>query len=646
MATLLARPYVQVALLAFVCLGIYSNNFVHEYFLDDFHFITGNPSLRSLANIPSFFVDPSTLSILRAHADYRPVLQASYALNFWMGGYDTAWWHATQILLHFVCVVGLYLICKRILRQLPDSAPERHGLAFVPMLAALVYALQPTASGVVNYLTARSSLLTAAFLFMSLVVYMVPREEERYRRTPWIATILFTFALFTKVEAIGCLAVFFLYEVWQTARASEHQRQFFGDLLASLNRRTLHRMWPLLAVTVVYFVIRQVLLAPYETEVARRQQDVTSLDYLLTQFVVWWQYVLNWLAPLNLIADNASYPVYRSLLQKPVMLALAGWLLVGGALLAAWRTRPWLAFLAISALALLSPTSSIAPLAEMLNEHRPYMPLAILSLCWIIPLGAVPARIVPASRQAAAVVALGFALVLVTLASLTWERNRVFSTDRSYLEDLIAKAPSGRTLNNYGLKFMAEGDYATALEHFESALKFAPNWYIVHSNLAIAYRVLGDTTRSREHFDKSVQFDSYTATALQYRAEDHIRSGRFREAASDFERASVKSLEHYRLCKGLATAYAGMGDAERSFEQTSRCIELDNAQVGFDIVAISTPFFAADSLLPAGLRYFELLAQRLPGTWWVHANIGTLAMRMGDTARAAVEIAKAEALKK
>jgi tetratricopeptide (TPR) repeat protein len=338
--------------------------------------------------------------------------------------------------------------------------------------------------------------------------------------------------------------------------------------------------------------------------------------------------------------------VYRSLLDGPVPLAIGAWLAVGAALLAGWKERPWLAFLALSALALLSPTSSVAPLAEMLNEHRPYLPLAVLSLCWMIPLGTLATRGAPGHPLGTAFSALGFGLVLLGLGSLTWQRNRVFATERSYLEDVVAKAPSGRALNNYGLIFMREGNYDRARELFEQALKYTPNWHTVHINLAIVYKHQGDLPRAQKHYDLAVQYDLYSGTALSWRAEYSLEQKRYRDAARDFEAAGPKSLERYRICKGLATAYAGLGDAEKSFEYTRQCLDLDARQVAVDIVAIAKPYFDSDSLARAGLAYFERLDARLPGTWWVHYNIGTLARRLGDTARGDAEYARAEALKK
>jgi tetratricopeptide (TPR) repeat protein len=354
---------------------------------------------------------------------------------------------------------------------------------------------------------------------------------------------------------------------------------------------------------------------------------------------------MKWFAPVNLVADQGNYPVYRSLFAGPVLLAIGGWAAVAAGLVATWRTRPYLLFLALSALALISPTSSIAPLAEMLNEHRPYLPLALFSLCWMIPLGSLAVRAVRDRPPARMLAIAGAVMLLLGLGSMTFQRNLVFATDRSYLEDIIAKAPSGRALNNYGLTFMSEGNYDRALELFQEALEYTPNWHIVHINLGIVYDHFNDPANAEKEFDRAVESDIYTGESLSFRGEFYLGQGRYQEAARDLQASRPKSLQHYRNAKGLATAYAGLGDVEKSLEETRHCLELDPGQTAIDIVTIAKPFFDSSNLTRAGLSYFEQLDQSIPNTWWVHANISTLASRIGDTARADAARARSEELK-
>jgi hypothetical protein len=111
-ALLIAAPFV-----------VYSNNYRHEYQLDDAYTIVTNPSVRSLTLVPRYFVDPATYTSNREQADYRPVLQVTYALNYAMGGYETRWWHFTQILLHALVTLGLFALCRRVLELTGTPSP-------------------------------------------------------------------------------------------------------------------------------------------------------------------------------------------------------------------------------------------------------------------------------------------------------------------------------------------------------------------------------------------------------------------------------------------------------------------------------------------------------------------------------------------
>ena len=44
-----------------------------------------------------------------------------------------------------------------------------------------------------------------------------------------------------------------------------------------------------------------------------------------------------------------------------------------------------------------------------------------------------------------------------------------------------------------------------------------------------------------------------------------------------------------------------------------------------------SPFFDDQARLQPGLDYFEKLEPHYPDAWWVHANIATLATRLGKT---------------
>ena len=89
--------------LVLVCaLLSYHNVLWHSFHYDDEHSILENPHVRSLANVPRFFVDPGAFSGMPEARMYRPLLLATYAANYALGGYAPMGWHAVNLLLHLV----------------------------------------------------------------------------------------------------------------------------------------------------------------------------------------------------------------------------------------------------------------------------------------------------------------------------------------------------------------------------------------------------------------------------------------------------------------------------------------------------------------------------------------------------------------
>ena len=81
--------------LVFVSL-VYSNHFGNAFHFDDSHTIAQNVYIRSLANIPRFFTDTETSSVLPANRTFRPLLFTSLAFDYWLGqSLNPFWFHMT-----------------------------------------------------------------------------------------------------------------------------------------------------------------------------------------------------------------------------------------------------------------------------------------------------------------------------------------------------------------------------------------------------------------------------------------------------------------------------------------------------------------------------------------------------------------------
>ena len=72
----LKKKHIHIIIIAFLSLIVYFNTFFNGFVYDDHFFIVGNPEIRSLKNIPSYFSEPSVGNL------YRPLRTALYPLVF------------------------------------------------------------------------------------------------------------------------------------------------------------------------------------------------------------------------------------------------------------------------------------------------------------------------------------------------------------------------------------------------------------------------------------------------------------------------------------------------------------------------------------------------------------------------------------
>jgi hypothetical protein len=101
----------------------------------------------------------------------------------------------------------------------------------------------------------------------------------------------------------------------------------------------------------------------------------------------------------------------------------------------------------------------------------------------------------------------------------------------------------------------------------------------------------------------------------------------------------------YAANKSAAAAAAARGDGASAAKHSIRCLQLDAERFSRDVIDVAGAFFKDEPAAREGVHYFQRLAQVAPKAWWVHANLGLLAARIGDTDLAQKEAALGEALK-
>ena len=99
---------------------VYLNAFGHDFVLDDTRIIRDNVRIRSLANIPALFAS-SYWGQSGTNALYRPLVLATYAVNYAIHGLSTSGYTAVNVALHAAVSLLLFALVRGLGGSLPAA---------------------------------------------------------------------------------------------------------------------------------------------------------------------------------------------------------------------------------------------------------------------------------------------------------------------------------------------------------------------------------------------------------------------------------------------------------------------------------------------------------------------------------------------
>jgi len=544
-----------LAVLIAVC-GAYANSFQNGFHFDDFHTVVDNPAIRSLSNIPRFFTDTTTFSVLPANRTYRPIVSTTLALDYALGhGYTPLWFHIGTFLFFLGQIALLYALYQLLFDKIrPSSANFRLAL-----FAAAWYGLHPAMAETVNYVIQRGDLYCTLGCIAAL--YLFARYPERRRTGLYLLPLIF--ALLSKPPAAVFPVLLFFYVFFFEAEPSaKNSDRALTSLIAAL---------PSIAVTGALMILQSAMTPKTFTPTI-----LSAADYRLTQPYVWLRYCCTLFLPLHLNVDTDLGAFSTVNLQ-----VLLGILFLAALAAAIWitarrRTLYPIAYGLIWFVVTQLPTS-LYPLSEVENDHRMFFSFVglILAVVWIaaLLLERLQSHFATFFATAERRTQLRSALILLAIILLAAYangvvlRNRVWHDEESLMLDDTIKSPhNGRGLMMYGLTQMNKGDYATALDYFQRASIYTPNYATLEINLGVdtgAMADQGDAARAAEaegHFQRAISLQPTDDTAHAYYGRWLMEHARTAEAISQLQTAVSLNPQRPMQRDLLITAYSQSGD--------------------------------------------------------------------------------------
>jgi tetratricopeptide (TPR) repeat protein len=558
---MMKRPLLTgIFLMLLLTLITYLNHFDNAFHFDDFHTIVNNANIRTLRNTPRFFTDGSTSSVLPQNQAYRPVTVLSLAIDYWLAGdYYPSYFQTSTFILFLIQGILMVFLFKKVFDRSFILGPN----VYIALVAVTWYMLHPANAETVNYIIARTDVQSTLFVLLGLVMFIF----SPFCRKTWLYLIAVGIGALCKPPAVMFAPILFFYIL------------FFEEKIGLNELFKKSRVKQILHVVVktlpsIIFCAAMYVLTDRMTPKTWQPGGASLMQYLITQPFVILHYFGEFFLPRSLSADT-DWKLLPSVWDIRFVAGFAFIILM--LIIAVYtskkvRLRP-ISFGIIWFFLALIPTSSIIPLAEVLNDHRMYFPFIglVMSVSWALGL----LYIKYSSVLKKEVVFMVIALILAAYAYGTWQRNIVWESEESLWRDVTIKSPeNGRGLMNYALALYSKSDFYDAEKYLKLAEKITPEYPSVYTNLGLVKEMEGQDVMAENYFKAGVKLGSDYPDPLTFYGRFLIKQWRFTDAIPLLQKAIAVSPMDIEARTLLMTIYSMTADWDKLKELAQQSLRL------------------------------------------------------------------------
>ncbi|HZX47878.1 MAG TPA: tetratricopeptide repeat protein [Nitrospirota bacterium] len=671
-------PFIIIAAISGI---VYLNSLHNGFQYDDEPDIVKNTFLGKWENIPRFFTSVQFYrdEVLRTD-HYRPLLYVTYSLNKIAGGNNPFGYHVVNLAFHIVSAMLLFMIIKAMLE---NGRGDASGF-YIALTAALIFAVHPFNSETVNYITARSSLMSSFFYLLAFYCWVRYREgrgrgekfEDRSKTKSNILPLTSNFSL-SSPSAPPLTFAFYLASL-------------LAFLLGMLSKEVVITLPVVLWLYDLYFVHSRMLPTGLENPVYRDRRDIrvpliswrTYLPYLpfvlvvvIPAFVVrviYWgnavpsfkrslpvqfytelpvlvKHLRLFVFPVGLNVDHYS-EVYRSFFEWPVAVSALILLLYLLLAVAAYRARSteWrvVSFFMIWFFIVLLPTIVI-PLNAIFQENRGYLAVIVFPVFAGVMLGKlmkIPLnppfskggeggfeRLFSSKVKNYASVVILIILVLSYGAGTVY-RNSVWRNGMSLWSDAVDKSPrSSRAHTNLGTEYSRLGRNGKAIEHFLKALRFPdPDDRVhlanIHYNLGTVYQQMGRDEMAMSEYKVVAEISPSDFRPHYNLGVIYQQKGEMEAAEDAYRRVIERNGSHFKSFHNLGILYQNRGDILPAEEFYKKALSL-NPDYARSLFNLAVLYEGKGDLIKAKELYMEAL-KRNPGDSRIQGHIKSLDERL------------------
>jgi len=490
-------------------------DFVHY---DDHVYVTDNPAVKTGLAAESISWALTSLDA----GFWHPLTWLSLMLDYELYGLNAGGYHVTNILLHIINTLLLFIILGRMTGTLGRS-----------FFVAALFALHPLHVESVAWIAARKDVLSTFFMMLTLWGYV------HYVKNPGVGryllmVIAFVLGLTAKPMLVTLPFILLLLDLWPLGRFAE--KQSIADSKQLLHTgivvRLLLEKVPLLILAAGVSVVTVIAegqagaLAPMISYSLDVRMSNALVSYVL--------YIGKMFCPVNLTVfypHPGSWPVWTVILSALFLGAISY------CSIRCLRKYPYFATGWFWYLGTLIPVIGLVQVGTHgMADRYTYIPLIglFIAIAW----GSVD--ILKRLSHYKAVLGV-FATVILAACGIQsylqaqyWEnairlfRHAVDVTDKNYI-----------AYNNLGAALARRGNPAEAVTQYRKAIKIIPQYLEAHFNMGAAFADQGEFSRAVDCYQRALNIRPDFAEAHNNLAIVLARQGQLEEAIQHFQMALI-----------------------------------------------------------------------------------------------------------
>jgi Flp pilus assembly protein TadD len=492
--------------------------------------------------------------------NWHPLTTITHMLDCQLHGLKAGWHHFTNVLLHTLAVVLLFVALQRMTGAIWRSA-----------FVAAVFAVHPLHVESVAWIAERKDVLSAVFFMLTLLAYL------HYTRAPSISRYLIValvvaLGLMSKPMLVTLPFVLLLLDYWPLGRIQLQS----SDSGSQLIRLVIEKL-PLIALSAVSSIV---------TFVAQRgaigwTEQLPIWERINNATVTYVVYIWQMLCPAKL---SVFYPHPENRLSTwEIIVALIVLLVITLAAFVLRKRTPYLITGWLWYIGMLVPVIGLVQVGWQGHADRyTYLPQIGLyvAITWSV------ADLTRSWRFQR--IALGGAAVVV-VGALSWRAWRQTSywrdSEALFTHALAVTKNNDVALNNLGIVFLDKGQLDEAISKLQAAIDLRPENGPAHDNLAKALLRKGRLTEAMAQYRKFLEIEPGNVEARNTLGTALIQQGRVSEAIAQWEEVLTIQPNNGNAASNLAWVFATC--PENSIRNGPRAIDL--AQKAMDIAGGKIP---------------------------------------------------------